>query len=134
MNSLKCCLLWVGLFITVSASAQSKYPGYVMLPAPDSLVKTVGSKVNVFGMVFNGNHLPQQKKTFLYIGAEFPNHGLTVVIKDKDRGKFKQPLETYYYEKLVTISGIIESKQGKLQIQVKDTSQISVVIPTRVNY
>lgn len=134
MNSLKCCLLLVGLFITVSASAQVKYSGFLIFPAPDSLTKAVGSKAKIFGMVFNGTYLPQQKKTFLYIGERFPNHALTVIIKDKTRNKFKKPPESYYYEKMVTVSGIIESDQGKLQIQVKDTSQIAVVIPTRVNY
>ena len=67
------------------------------------------------------------KPTFLNVGKDYPSPDrFAIVIWIDNRGKFSQPPEDYYLGKTICVSGLVDTYQGVVQIEVQDPSQLEV--------
>lgn len=91
------------------------------------VAKFVGDSVTVSGKVVTTkiNTNISSSPIQLNLGAPYPDQLLTLVIEEKDREKFNDSPEVYYLHKKITVSGRIESYQGKPQILVQSKDQIT---------
>lgn len=85
-----------------------------------------GDSVTVCEKVFGSRYLERTSLTVLYLGNEFPNHLLMVVIRGDDREKFKWKPESYFKGKRICVSGTVSEYGGKPRIVVTDPVQITI--------
>jgi hypothetical protein len=122
------------LFLLPVLHTQAQERVYKTIPSKDTLMKHIGAEATVVGQVFGGKYLEKSGVTLLNLGDPYPDQVLTIVIRGDDRKKFKQALEKLYDQKTISVRGITELYQGKLQVVVHDTTQITIVVRTRKNY
>jgi len=86
----------------------------------------VGETATVCGRVASATFAARLNgaPTFLNLDKPYPDHFFTVVIWGSDRAKFRQP-EVEYRGKRVCVTGSIKMFRGRLEIVVKEPSQIS---------
>lgn len=90
----------------------------------DSVSAHIGDSVTVCSKVYGIKSLEQI--TFVNLGAEYPNSPLTVILREENRSKFSQPLETMYDNKNICVSGKIKEYKGRYEIEVYDPAQIAI--------
>jgi hypothetical protein len=92
---------------------------------PEDAAKHVGQNVSVCGVVAltNFDADTQFWPTALDFGKPFPKQVFTAVIYGADRPKFGTPKATLQ-GKRVCVSGVIREYRGKLQMILRDPSQL----------
>lgn len=110
------------ILFSLAGTAQS------MISAKDA-AKHLGKKVTICDKVFSEDIKPFV--VVLFLGADRPNHSLSVVIKADTKTKFKGHyknnghFEDHYTGKDICVTGLLEKGgDGKTVIRVTDPSQI----------
>jgi hypothetical protein len=88
-------------------------------------VKYIGKKVTACGRVFGIKST--DKVTFMNVGDKYPNSPLTVVIFEKDKGKFQPSIEELFADKNICIKGEVVEYKGKAEIIVAKPEDIIVL-------
>ena len=93
---------------------------------PEEAASHVGENTTVCGLVASATYASQARAapTFLDLGGAYPNQVFSVVILGSDRMKFGAP-EVSLRQKQVCVTGEIFLFQGKPEIIVRDTEQLS---------
>lgn len=93
---------------------------------PEEAASHVGENATVCGPVASAKYAPQAMAapTFLDLGKPYPNQDFSAVILGSDRTKFGAP-EVSLREKQVCVTGDIFLFQGKPEIIMRDTKQLS---------
>jgi len=76
--------------------------------------------------VFGGKFLDNSQITFLNLGGVYPNQKISVVIKGKNRDKFKDAPEKLFDGKTICVTGQVTLYKGKPEIVVSDPKQIAI--------
>lgn len=87
----------------------------------------IGERVTVYGPVVDAHYASTSngKPTFLNIGKPYPNPArFTVVIWGSNRSYFPSPPESYYYGKMICVTGLVTEYEGAPQIEARNPSQI----------
>jgi hypothetical protein len=93
---------------------------------PEDAASHVGENATVCGPVASATYAAQAMAapTFLDLGKPYPNQDFSAVILGSDRTKFGAP-ELSLREKQVCVTGEIFLFQGKPEIIMRDTEQLS---------
>jgi hypothetical protein len=93
---------------------------------PEEAASHVGENATVCGLVASATYAAQAMAapTFLDLGKPYPNQVFSAVILGSDRTKFGAP-EVSLREKQVCVTGEIFLFQGKPEIIMRDTKQLS---------
>ena len=93
---------------------------------PEEAASHVGENATVCGQVASATYAAKAMAapTFLDLGKPYPNQGFSAVILGSDRAKFGAP-EVALREKQVCVTGEIFLFQGKPEIIIRDTKQLS---------
>ena len=83
-------------------------------------VKTVCGKVVESRFVLSGRGHP----TYLYIDRPYPDSIFTIVIWGNDRINFDPNPEGYYLYESICVTGLIQSHEGVVQIEINSPKQI----------
>jgi hypothetical protein len=105
-----------------------RYPiGYRILSisAYDSY-NYVGEVANVYGRVIETYYNSETDEYYLYLGDRFPYQDFSVVIPGYEARRFSRDPEYYFANTNVAVTGYIENTEGKPEIQIRRSSQISV--------
>ena len=99
---------------------------YAALLNPEEAASHVGENATVCGVVASATFAAQAMAapTFLDLGKPYPNQSFSAVILGSDRTKFGVP-EVSLREKQVCVTGEIFLFQGKPEIIMRDTEQLS---------
>ena len=84
--------------------------------------KHAGKKVTICDKVFNTNSNPQA--TSIYLGGDYPNQLLTIIIKTGDLAKFKGHPANDFKGKEICVTGVVILNKGKAEIVVSGPKQI----------
>lgn len=76
--------------------------------------------------VYSTKLLEGSGMVFLNLGGEYPNQKMTIVIKGKDREKFKVSPEIAFKGKTICVTGTVTNYNGKPEVVVTDPEQIKV--------
>jgi hypothetical protein len=118
------CLIIPGLLaalFTFKASAQAT------IAAKDA-GRHMGQVVTICDKVYNGKFISASNTTVLYLGGDYPNQALTVVISGAGRGKFKGRPEVDDKGKDFTVTGKLINYQGKPGIVISRPAQLKAVL------
>ena len=90
----------------------------------DEASQYVGTQKSVKGPVASTNYAPRSNNqpTFLNLGQPYPNHKFTVVIWGRNRANFSGAPEQTYRGQFICVTGLIETYQGKPQIEATTPS------------
>jgi len=77
-------------------------------------------------VVYGGKYIESSGMTLLNLGAAYPRQTMTMVIYDKDRGKWKEDPLKMYDGKKICITGRRTEYKGKPEIIVSDPAQVKV--------
>jgi hypothetical protein len=93
---------------------------------PEEAASHVGENATVCGQVASATYAAKAMAapTFLDLGKPYPNQAFSAVILGSDRTKFGVP-EVSLREKQVCVTGEIFLFQGKPEIIIRDTKQLS---------
>jgi hypothetical protein len=94
----------------------------------DEVNKHMGDTVKICNKIYSGifyNRM-QGSPTYMYMGNNYPNHTLAILISKKDRGNFEDRPEMMYAYKDVCIVGKLQLENGKPIIIV--TKQEDIII------
>ena len=84
----------------------------------------IGQPATVCGKLASGPHTRARgNPTFLDFDRAYPNQPFTVLIWGKDRGKFRNPEETYR-NRNICVTGRIGSDRGEPEMIISDPSQL----------
>jgi hypothetical protein len=83
--------------------------------------------VKVYGTVSGGRWLQSSFLTLINVDGNYPNHSLTIMIKDADRKKFTYAPETFLKGKKIVVTGKVIEYKGKPEIVVTKVGQIVVL-------
>ena len=88
----------------------------------------IGERGTVCGPVVDSHYATGSngKPTFLNFDRAYPDHTMVVVIWGSDRGAFPSNPQTYYKEKDVCATGLIEIYKGKPGIVARDGDQLEI--------
>ena len=94
----------------------------------DEASQYVGSQKSVKGPVASTTYASKTKgqPTFLNLGQPYPNHKFTVLIWGSNRSNFPGDPEQTYRGRTICVTGLIETYQGKPQIEATTPSQIVI--------
>lgn len=97
----------------------------------DDPLNHVGDTVTISGKVYGGAFLKNVKTqpTFLNVGDTNPTHRLMIRIEPEDRSKFAAPPESYFINKQVSVSGVVQNYKGTALISVADPASIQTEAP-----
>ncbi|GAC1305739.1 MAG: hypothetical protein NVSMB24_15070 [Mucilaginibacter sp.] len=90
--------------------------------------KHIGQNVKICEKVYNGKFISATNTTLLYLGGDYPNQALTVIISGAGRGKFKGRPEVDDKGKDYTITGKLINYQGKPGIVISRPAQLKAVL------
>jgi hypothetical protein len=93
------------------------------IPAKES-ANYYDKTIKVYGVVSGGRWLEKSFITLLNVDGNYPNHALTLMIKDIDRKKFSYAPEVFLKGKKILISGTV--------IKYKDAPEIIVINPDQI--
>lgn len=114
-------LVFLAVLFTFKASAQAT------IAAKDA-GKHIGQTVKICDKVYSGKYISVSNTTVLYLGGDYPNHALTVVISGAGRGKFKGRPEVDDKGKDFTVTGKLINYQGKPGIMISRPAQLKAVL------
>ena|SRR6476659_1331403 len=83
--------------------------------------------LKVYGTVSGGRWLQSSKVTLINVEGAYPNHALTLMIKDEDRSKFNYAPEEFLKGKKIMVTGKVIEYKGKPEIVVTEAEQIAVL-------
>jgi micrococcal nuclease len=106
------------LNITTAAFGQTKI-------SAKEAASHIGETVTVCDKVYSTKLIDGSNMTLLNLGDYYPKQLLTVVIKGKDRSKFKDAPETYFKGKNVCVTGKIVDYKGNPEVVVNEPSAIN---------
>lgn len=114
-------IILVLFFISATGYSQSSITA-------EEAINHIGKNVTVCGLVSSGRYLESSmtKPTLLNIGGDFPNHLLTIMIRDEDRKNFEYKPEQKLVSKNACFTGTIIDYKGKPEIIVSLPSSISI--------
>ena len=93
--------------------------------APADAANFMGDSVTLCEKVYGSRYLERTSLTILYLGNEFPNQLLMVVISGADRDKFKFKPEVFFKGKRICVTGQV-SEYGRRRRSVESgPAQIS---------
>jgi hypothetical protein len=97
------------------------------IPSADAK-QHIGETNTVCGVIAGTRYLERtaSKPTLLNFDRPYPDHTCSVMIPDSSRGKFPEPPETLFKNKIVCVTGAIIDYRGKPEIIVEDPSQIVI--------
>jgi hypothetical protein len=120
MNRLITIALLAALF-SFNASAQAT------IAAKDA-GKHIGQTVKICDKVYNGKFISVSNITVLYLGGDYPNQALTVIISGAGRSTFKGRPEVDDKGKDFTVTGKLINYQGKPGIVISRPAQLKAVL------
>jgi micrococcal nuclease len=93
--------------------------------------KNLGQTVTVCGKIFGGSFITNavNTPTLLYMGANSPNHSLTLVIFFENLKEFPAQPEIHYANQQVCVTGTIIDYKGQPEMILKSVNQIKPDIP-----
>jgi hypothetical protein len=113
--------------IIISAILISSFtPSSQKLVAAKDAAKYIGKKVTICDKVYSTK--PEGRVTCLYLGGDYPNQLLAVMIKDGAGSKFKGKPEIDFRGKDVCVTGVVVNDKGKPEIAVSSPKQIKIVM------
>jgi micrococcal nuclease len=62
--------------------------------------------------------------TLINVDGNYPNHSLTIMIKDADRKKFSYPPETFLKDKKIVVTGKVIEYKDKPEIILQKWSRL----------
>ena len=83
--------------------------------------------IKIYGIVSGGRWIEKSFMTLINVDGNYPNHALTIMIKDIDRKKFSYAPETFLKGKKIVVSGKVVEFKGKPEVIVTEPGQIMVV-------
>ena len=88
----------------------------------------IGQRATVCGKVVDSNYARSSNgsPTFLNFDRPYPTHPFTVVIWGDRRSNFSSSPETYYLNKSLCATGLIESYKNKPQIVADNKNQLKI--------
>ena len=88
----------------------------------------IGQRATVCGKVVDSNYARSSNRspTFLNFDRPYPTHPFTVVIWGNHRSNFPSSPETYYLNKSLCATGLIESYKNKPQIVADNKNQLKI--------
>ncbi len=91
--------------------------------------KYIGDVKTVCGKVVESRFASSSRghPTFLNIDRPYSNPIFTIVIWGNDRINFDSPPEVYYLYESICVTGLIQSPDGVVQIEIKDPKQIWII-------
>lgn len=94
---------------------------------PEEAGKHIGKEVVLCGKVYGGIYLSQKDKqpTFLNMGADYPNHLVTILIWGADRKEFTYKPEEHWRDRNVCVTGKLISYKGRPEVIVTDEKQLA---------
>jgi hypothetical protein len=112
-------LILVLFFITCKVYAQSSVTA-------EEAANHIGKTITICGTVSGARYLESSvtKPTLINVGGEFPNHALTILIRDEDRKNFPFMPEDRYNNKNICVTGTVIDYKGKPEIVVSTPSAI----------
>lgn len=90
--------------------------------------KHLGQTVKICDKVYNGKFISASNTTVLYLGDDYPNQALTVIISGAGRGKFKGRPEIDDKGKDFIVTGKLINYQGKPGIVINSPAQFKAVL------
>lgn len=90
--------------------------------------KHIGQTVKICDKVYSGKFISVSNTTVLYLGGDYPNQVLTVVISAAGRAKFKGRPEVDDKGKDFIVTGKLINYQGKPGIMVSRPAQFKSVL------
>ncbi|HWZ17040.1 MAG TPA: hypothetical protein VNW95_17510 [Mucilaginibacter sp.] len=90
--------------------------------------KHIGQTVKICEKVYNGKFISVSNTTLLYLGGDYPNQALTVIISGAGRGKFKGRPEVDDKGKDFIVTGKLINYQGKPGIVISRPAQLKAVL------
>jgi hypothetical protein len=117
---IRTCFLAIILAIGCAASAQVK------TIKPEEVDAHIGDSVRICAKVMSSRYYVQLegKPTVFYFGNLYPKHSFSVIIWQKDRKNFKQPVELAYGDGDLCMKGKLVLVDGKPQLEVSSPDQI----------
>lgn len=115
----KIVLILAFLFIVPSVFSASNI-------SPEDAINHIGQQATVCGNVAS-THFSSRSKgqpTFLNLNRPYPNQIFTVLIWGSDISKFHNFPKTFYKNKKICVSGLIEKYKGIPEIIVRNPNQI----------
>ncbi|RXK82947.1 hypothetical protein [Filimonas effusa] len=96
---------------------------------PADASRYLGREVVVKGRIYGGKFLDkaQNSPTFLNMGAAYPLQPLTLVIWGNVRKSFSFQPEVYFQNKMVYVTGTVDTYKEKPQIVITAVSQIKEI-------
>lgn len=124
--------LYLLFFLSLNFTAFSQTSSPLSLSTTDSIpasetVNHYNETVKVYGTVSGGRWLQTSFLTLINVDGNYPNHALTIMIKDADRKKFSYAPETFLKGKKIVVTGKLIEYKGKPEIIVTEVEQIVVV-------
>jgi hypothetical protein len=101
--------------------------GQNTVPAEDA-AKNMGKKVRICERVYDTKLESGSNTTLLYLGGDYPNQLLTVMIKGRDRDKFKGQPEIDFKGKDICVKGVVTDDKDKPEIVVTNPKQIETIM------
>jgi micrococcal nuclease len=92
----------------------------------NGLVGDDGKSTTVCDKVYSTKILEGSQMIFLNLGGEYPHQKLTIVIKGRNRDKFKVSPEIAFRDKTICVTGVMSDYNGKPEMIVTDPDQIKV--------
>jgi micrococcal nuclease len=111
--------LFILLKITKAAFGQTKI-------SVKEAASHIGETVTICDKVYSTKLIDGSNMTLLNLGAVYPNQLLTVMIKGRDRSKFKDAPETYFKGKNMCVTGKVVDYKGKPEIVISDPSEMKL--------
>jgi micrococcal nuclease len=96
------------------------------IPAKEAR-KHYNESLKIYGVVSGGRHLEKSFITLINVDGNYPNHALTIMIKDIGRKKFSYAPETFLKGKKIVVSGKVMEYKGKPEVIVSEVGQIVMV-------
>jgi hypothetical protein len=116
--------IFVFIFSTVCLSGFSQTKDSI--PASES-VNHYNETIKIYGTVSGGRKLTSSKITLINVDGLFPNHALSLMIKDENLSKFSYTPETFLKNKKIVISGVVIKYKEKPEMIITDPAQIKIV-------
>jgi len=113
-------ILAIALLVTFKVSAQN-------VPAKDAL-KHTGRKVTICDKVYGIKLTNNSKIATLYLGGDYPNQLVIVVVVGDDKVNAKNRTEADYKGKDICVTGIVVNSKGKALIKVTEPKQVRYIL------
>ncbi len=84
----------------------------------------IGERVSIAGKIYSAKVFTRPQQTILYMGGNYPNQHLTLVINQDERKNFSVKTEDYLLNKRVNVTGRLIDVDGRTEMVVNDITEI----------